>query len=78
MKIINKLEDTIFEKLYDKLFPIRQSEEDKKIYKQCIKLSWIEPNHLFEKKKYLIHKDFFTDIIYLMRQTDIERAPKKR
>jgi hypothetical protein len=78
MKIINKLEDTIFEKLYDKLFPIRQSEEDKKIYKQCIKLSWIEPNHLFEKKKYLIHKDFFTDIIYLMRQTDIERAPKKK
>ena len=78
MKIINKLEDTIFEKLYDKLFPIRQSEEDKKLYKQCIKLSWIEPNHLFEKKKYLIHKDFFTDIIHLMRQTDIERAPKKK
>ena len=78
LKIKNKLEDSIFEKLYDKLFPIRQSQEDKVIYKQCFKLSWIEPKHVFQKKKYLIHKDFFTDIIDLMRQTDIERAPKKK
>ena len=59
LKIKNKLEDSIFEKLYDKLFPIRQSQEDKVIYKQCFKLSWIEPKHVFQKKKYLIHKDFY-------------------
>ena len=63
-KINEKITNFLFEKLYEKIFPIIQCQEDKIIYKKCIELSWIEIIHLFEKKKYIIHEDFFTDIIF--------------
>jgi hypothetical protein len=77
-KINEKITNFLFEKLYEKIFPIIQCQEDKIIYKKCIELSWIEIIHLFEKKKYIIHEDFFTDIIKYMKQIDIERAPSKK
>ena len=77
-KVNEKLNNFLFEKLYEKLFPTVQCEEDKKIYKKCVELSWIEINHIFENKKYIIHKDFFIDIIKYMKQVDIERVPLKK
>jgi hypothetical protein len=77
-KLSSKIKTYMFEKLHEKLFPKRQSKDDKIIYKRCFELSWIEPKHVFEKKKYFIHDDFFKDIIEYMKRIDIERAPEKK
>ncbi len=73
-----KINNYIFEKLHEKIFPKIQSKDDKIIYKRCFELSWIEPKHVFVKKKYLIHDDFFKDIVEYMKRIDIERSPKKK
>ena len=77
-KMNEKLINFIYEKLYEKIFPKIQCQQDKKIYKKCIELSWIELIHLFENKKYIIHKDFYIDIIKYTKQIDLERAPLKK
>ena len=77
-KLSSKIKTYMFEKLHEKIFPKRQSKDDKIIYKRCFELSWIEPKHVFEKKKYFIHDDFFKDIIEYMKRIDIERAPEKK
>ena len=77
-KLSLKINTFIFEKLHEKIFPKIQSNDDKIIYKKCFELSWIEPKNVFKKKKYLIHDDFFKDIIEYMKRIDIERAPKRK
>ena len=77
-KLSLKINTFIFEKLHEKIFPKIQSKDDKIIYKKCFELSWIEPKNVFKKKKYLIHDDFFKDIIEYMKRIDIERAPKRK
>ena len=47
---MDEIEDYIFTKLYDKIFPKQQSIKDFEIFRQCIKLSWITIDLLSEKK----------------------------
>ena len=48
--ICDEIEDYIFTKIYDKVFPKQQSIKDFEIFRQCIKLSWITIDLLSEKK----------------------------
>ena len=49
-KIYDEIEDYIFTKIYDKIFPKQQCVKDFELFQQCIKLSWITFDLLSEKK----------------------------
>ena len=51
--ICDEIEDYIFTKIYDKIFPKHQSNKDCEIFQQCIKLSWITFD-LISEKKYIL------------------------
>ncbi len=76
-KLYTKVNDLIFQKLHEKIYPLEQNHDDIKINQRCILLSWIQPHHIMEEN-YLIHDDFFTDIVNFIIQIDSERTPGKK
>jgi hypothetical protein len=76
-KLYTKVNDLIFQKLHEKIYPLEQNHDDIKINQRCILLSWIKPHHIMEEN-YLIHDDFFTDIVNFIIQIDSERTPGKK
>ena len=76
-KLYTKVNDLIFQKLHEKIYPLEQNHDDIKINQRCILLSWIQPHHIMEEN-YLIHDDFFTDIVNFIIQIDSERTPRKK
>ena len=52
-EVYSKVKKRIMIKLYDKLFPKMENDEDKKFYQQCIRLSWIEPKHLKQENLFI-------------------------
>ena len=72
--LINKIEDYIMCKLYYRIFPFESSYKDVKLYRNSIKLSWIEPKHLtniIEINKY----DFLNEIILNIQFLDNYHSP---
>ena len=45
-RILQEISNYIMNKLYIKLFPNEQDEEDIKIYQKCLSLGWIEPGYI--------------------------------
>ena len=49
-----ELENYILFKLYDKLYPTKQSKEDIKFYNKCTRLDFIKPENLISDKNIYI------------------------
>ena len=76
--INDKITDYIMEKLYDKIFPKRSNEMDEKIFKNCEKLSWVEPKHFISSKNNYVYNSFLPELTnYLMRITKEKSVRKK-
>ena len=76
--INDKITDFIMEKLYDKIFPKRSNEMDEKIYKNCVKLSWVEPKHFISGKNNYVYNSFLPELTsYLIRITKEKSVRKK-
>ena len=76
-RLFSKINDLIFEKLYDKIYPLELNLNDFKVFHKCVVLSWVQPHHII-KENYLIHENFFTDIINFIKLVDSERVPRKK
>ena len=66
------------EKLNKKIFPIEEVEKDNKIFKNCIKLGWIKPYHLFDFHKDYIFDYFLQDVMIYFQRIDEEKSPRKK
>jgi hypothetical protein len=54
--ILDKVNNYIMSRTYDKIFPLTE-ENDDKIYRQSVYLSWVEPKHFIPKEK-IINLDY--------------------
>ena len=64
IKDINiKIYDYVMEKLYDKIFPIEPGKEDLKIFKNCVRCSWVELKHFVRGKNDYVLENFIPDTI---------------
>ena len=79
MEIVKeKIFDHILKKLYDKIYPKKQSQVDKLIYNNCLKLSWIEAKHLILKAKTNNYDIFMDNLKQSFTNLDLEKSPKKK
>ena len=76
--ILEKINDYIMSKVYDKIFPIEPYEDDNKIFQQSIKLSWTEPKHFIKSKRKLVFGSFLTDFLKFFKTMDSEKSPNKK
>ena len=76
--ILEKIYDYVMTKLYDKLFPIEPYEEDNKIFKQSIRLLWVEPKNLMKVKRQLILGNFLPDFLNNFKLMVAEKSPRKK
>ena len=76
--INNKIYDFIMEKIYDKIFPIFQSDNDIRLHDLCIKLSWTEPKNFIVGKKDYIFDTFLPDVIFNFLKMEEEKSPRKK
>ena len=71
--VFSKIKQNILIKIYDKIFPELQNNDDKEFYYLTISLSWIEPKHLIESQfrfdNFLSLTNNYFDLI------DIEKSP---
>ena len=63
-------------KIYEKIYPIEQNNNDFKIYRKSIQLSWVEPNY-FVKKDY-IYDSILPDILNEFNQINISKSPYQK
>ena len=74
----DKIYDFVMEKIYDKMFPTFQSNNDITLYNLCIKLSWTEPKHYIIGKNNYIFDSFLPDVIYNFLKIEEEKSPRKK
>ena len=67
----------ICEKIYDKIFPTFQSDNDSKLYTLCQRLSWTEPKNFLGGKTLSIDS-FLPDIISNFLKIEEEKSPRKK
>ena len=77
--IINKIYDYIIENIYDKIYPIEPYEEDNNIYKKCVSLKWIQPDHCKDK----FNNNFFmgnkeNEMLEYLKLFDREKSFRKK
>ena len=77
-KKYEKLYDYIMIKLYDKLFPKKQTQKDIDIYNNCIINNWIEPCNLIKKKTNYEIGSFLPDGIEFLNNFVKEKSPRKK
>ena len=65
-------------KLYDKIYPKKQSQADKLIYDNCLKLSWVEAKHIITKAKNNNYDIFMDNLKQSFTNLDLEKSPKKK
>ena len=75
--INNKINDYVMENIYDKIYPKNPYEEDNKIYRNCILLSWVESKHFIRNNNY-IYDNFLTDITSYFDKIESEKSPRKK
>ena len=76
--IYNKIYDYIMEGLYDKLFPKEPTKRDIKIYQNCFKHIWIEPQNLFKEKKDYIFDNYLPESISYLKKFENEKSPRQK
>jgi len=75
--IIDKIYDYIFGKLYDKIFP-KENQIDDKIFRQCVILSWIKPEHFIENKTNYVFDGFLPDVNDYLKKLEKQKSPRKK
>ena len=75
-EINHKIYDYVFEKIYEKIYPIEPDPEDNLIFKKCVLLSWVEPKHFLAKKKNYVFDSFLPDVIEFFKKLDSEKSPR--
>ena len=76
--IYNKIYDYIMEGLYDKLFPKEPTKRDIKIYQNCFKHIWIEPQNIFKEKKDYIFDNYLPESISYLKKFENEKSPRQK
>ena len=72
--IIFDLENYILLKLYDKLFPLLQSQEDSKFNNKCCRLDFVKPENIIKDKKMINEKLLQISINYI-KEMDEKLTP---
>ena len=75
--IENRIYDHVMRKINSKIFP-QDYEDDDKLFKNELKLSWIKPEHFLEGKNDYIIDIFLPDIIKFFDSFEIDRSPRKK
>ena len=73
-KICLKINSYLMSKIYDKIFPKEYDENDIKIYQECVRLSWVKPNHIINAKNF-IFDNFLPDAISYISQLNDKKSP---
>ena len=76
--ILNKINDYVMNNLYKKLFPIRPESKDKRIYNNCVSLSWTEPKHFIKGKINYVYDTFLPDVMKYINLIQLEKSPRKK
>ena len=79
--ISEKINDFIFNKLYDKLYPAYPDDNDIQILKNCYKLSWTQSKNFIESKNDNENNNydiFLDDIKQLFTELELEKSPRKK
>ena len=71
-----KIKDYIMNKIYDKIYPPKANDKDKKISEKTIELSWVEPQ-LIIKKDY-IFDNILPDILNEFKHINIIKNPFRK
>ena len=77
-KVKERIFDHVMKKLYDKIYPKKQSQADKLIYDNCLKLSWVEAKHIITKAKNNNYDIFMDNLKQSFTNLDLEKSPKKK
>ena len=72
-----ELENYLLYKLYDKLFPLNQTKYDIKFYKKCLRLGFVEPEHLINDKN-TIDKKLCETSMYYINDMDNKYTPSEK
>ena len=75
--IKNKIYDYVMSKINSKIFR-QYDEDDDKLYKKELMLSWVKPEHLLEGKKDYIIDIFLEDVKKFFDSVENERSPRKK
>ena len=73
---IEKIEDYIMNKIYEKIYPPEPDDKDSELFKKSMQLSWVEP-HYFVKKDY-IYDNLLPDILNEFKQINIVKTPNRK
>ena len=76
--INNKIYDYVMEKLYVKIFPKEQTDEDKKIYNMSRKIQWIDLKNLSKDSDNYNFEEFLPNCIQYFNGLDREKSPRKK
>ena len=76
--INQKIYDYVMGKIYNKIFPNEQSNEDCKILENCLRLAWTEPKHFILGKKNYVYDSFLPDAIKNFDLLYSEKSPRKK
>ena len=76
--INEKIYDYVMNKIYNKIFPNEQSNDDSIIYENCLRLSWVEPKHFIPGKTNYIYDSFLPDAIRNFNLLYSEKSPRKK
>ena len=74
---INKIYDYVMSKIYDKIYPMENHEDNINFYQQTIRLSWTNINHFIEDQKNIVFGNFLTDVLSFFKLIDTEKSPRK-
>ena len=77
-KIKYKLYDFVLTKLNDKLYPKIPSIEDNIVYSNCVKYSWLEPQHFFDDGRNFNYEAFLPDIKKIFTRIEKANSPKRK
>ena len=76
-EINNKIYDYVMSKIYDKIFP-KTNDNDDKIFKKSFMLSWTEPKHFIQGKTNYVFDSFLPGVIDYFKLIDKEKSPRKK
>ena len=76
--INNKIYDFIMEKIYDKIFPLVQSDKDFNLQNLCMQLSWTEAKNFIPGQNDDIFDTFLPDVISNFWKLEEEKSPRKK
>ena len=75
MSVYEIVTNYIMNRIYDKVFPHEQDQNDYLIYQQCLKLSWVEPNNMVSIPN-LNLDNILPRTVGLIKEMDFEKSPE--